>query len=1152
MALREDLELDISSAVGQIDQLGARLDQAASTFGVALADALGVLDSVQIEDVDASAVSTSIEDAISEGESEPVDLTVDADTSEAQGQIDELDGETVEVDVEVDTGAAQAELDGLAGSAGGVGDASAQASEGVDDLDLSVAGLSGSTLAAVGGIAGLVAGVTNLFQSGLTAASSLESFNARLGDLAPTIESVEIGGLSTTIGQLAQDLGSSDEAVRGSIARLVEFGDAAGATDAQLEQTSDQFLALAARAVSLNPELGDIGDVVTQLQGGLSRGGRRLAAYGIELTAVEIEARALANTGKLTNTELTEFDKAAAGAQLAAEQLGDSLTGDIQTGTQNVALNFESLKQVFGDTVEDLGKPLIAPILDLLEAGLPIATTLFEVLATVAAAVIPAITGILDGILPLIDALAGPLSEVFEQIGPSLEQLGIALGDLLAAFAPVLTSVAEGLGSILLVASPIIDLLALIAEGASLLVTALLNLPGVTGFISALVSPLSAVGNAIGSVTSGFGAFGDDSRDLEPVIAELEQSILGEVETIADLAAALDDVTGGIEAFFDSTDSKIIEDFSDELAQAGVTTAELAELFQQGESGAQQLGTRLAEAGVDGATLENGLVTLSGSALDLVETLKEEQGALTGVGQETLNQLVLSGQLTAEQLQAVKTTNTLTDGTVDYSGALRDAVIVTGETSDALADQAPRLADQAQAWTDLAEDIANGSVTTADYSAISEQLGVDLTVVEGFADAVSAKLDAFAQAAISTLPTVSSALEGLEDASDPQALIDNLNEQTAAIANFQANLTFLESLGESADAIFALAVENGPVFTNELIKGLREGGPEVAAELEASLEAFETQTGETSAFLTGVATPALVDATATAAGAVSDVYRDDLDFSTATTAEIDAAVAVVAAGTPSLEELTAIMGADAATAYLEQLVLAETTGTAVDAAGTAIVDATPGLETDAEAAGAATATGFESGADFADGVRTKAALARAEVQAVGALVSPAAIQAGRDVGEAFGDGIELGIALSLSGIIAAARQAVVVAETAARAEARSQSPSKLFAELGEDLGMGIAEGLDTANQDVVRAAEAIVSDAAAQLDTATVGGGGVAGGGGGGISVGSIDVEVVFQGQGGTRADGLAVGTAIGDGIALRLEALAERGVVVGARIAGA
>jgi len=1139
MALRENLELDIATALRQVDQLEARLAQVAQQFKGELGDALSALNisvdvaSLQqeveqaVEQADATvmvegdaemvteAVDTAVDDAdasvLVEGDAEAVTgaiddavdsadptVDVDADTSEAQAEIEALDGETVEVGVEVDLGDAQGQIDGLGGSA-------EQATESTDGLGVSVGGLGPKGLAAAGGLAGLIASTTALFTSGLAATSSLQSFNARLGDLAPTIESVEIGGLSTTIGQLAQDLGSSDEAVRDSIAQLVEFGDAAGATDAELEQTSDQFLALAARAVTLNPALGDIGDVVTSLQAGLAKGGKRLAAFGIELTKPEIEARALANTLKQVPSELTQFDLAAAGAQLAAEQLGDSLTGDIATGPQNVALQFGNLQQVFGDTLEEIGKPLVVPVFDLLQAATPVVVSLFEILGDVAAALIPSITN---------------LFAAFEEA-----QVIDALGAVLAQFANGLSLIIDGVAALISGLGPVAPAIGIVA--AALL---LLN----ANPIFAVITAVGVAGSALSGLGQSLGIFSGESRDLEPVIASLESTIFGQVETLDDLASALDDVTGGIKEFLTESDqSEIIADFSDELAEAGVTTDELVGLMQDGANGARILGTRLADAGVDGASLDDGLVDLRGTALDLVDTFKDEQQALSETGKETLNQLVLNGQLTAAQLQAIETTSKLDGETVDYAEALRQATLLTGENAAALEEQVPSLGNSAQAWVDLTDGILQGTITSADYAAVAEQLGVDLVVLEGVADQVTAAITAFADNAVSKLPTVASALGELEDASDPQALIDNLNEQTTAIANFQANLAFLEALGESADAIFALAVENGPVFTNELIKGLREGGPEVAAELEASLEAFETQTDETAAFLRDEATPALVDPVEIAAAAVSAGYRDDLDFTTATVDEIDAAVAAVGVGTPSLTDLTAIMGADAARLYLEQLVLDTGTTEAVAAAGAAIDTAAPGLETAADAAGTATADSFEQGADLEASVRRNVQLGKIELQATGAILSVFAFQAGRDVGNAFDDGIAVGIITGASGVRDAARFVVESAEAAARSAAGIASPSKLFADaVGDPIAQGIAQGIEAGAGGVGAAASrAVAVGAVAAGGTAAVG----TVGGGGGLSIGTVDVQVNVDGSI-TPQQARSAGAAIAEGLQARLQ----------------
>jgi len=1147
MALREDLELDIATALRQVDQLEQRLAQVAQQFKSELGDALSALN----VNVDVSGLTTSVEQAVEqadatvmvegdaemvtesvaaavedadatalvEGDAEAVtgaiddavgsaDATVDvdADTSEAQAQIDALDGETVEVVVEVDTGDGEAQIDGLASSASDLDGAAGQAEESTDGLGVSIGGVGTKALATAGGIAGLVAGVTSLFTAGLGATSNLQSFNARLGDLAGTIELVEIGDLSTTIGQLAQDLGSSDEAVRSSIAQLVEFGEAAGASNETLDVTADRFVALAARAVSLNPELGDIGDVVTQLQGGLSRGGRRLAAFGIELTKNEIEARALTDSGKVLATQLTEFDKAAAGAALASEQLGSSLTSDIALGAENAQLQFQNIQQVFGDTLEEIGKPLVVPIFDLLQSATPTIVQLFEVLAGVTAQLVPAISDLFAIISDI--GIIEAFGFVFEQAATTIAIVAGGISALTGALGPV----APAIGAI----------------AAALI---LLN-------VNPIFAAITAVGlaaNAIKGVGQSLGVFGQDSRDLEPVIDSLEQTIFGEVETLADLSGALDDVNSGVQEFLNTSDeSQIIDDFSEALAQAGITTEELAGLMQDGANGAAILGTRLAEAEVDGASLTDGLVDLRGDALKLVDTFKEEQDALGEVGKATLEKLVLDGELSAAQLQAAETAGKLDGETVNYTVALREAVRITSESSDALSTQAPLLADSAQAWVDLADGIANGTITTADFSAVQEQLGVDLVTVEAFADQVTAALAAFADAAVAKLPTVTQALGELENASDPAKLIANLNEQTQAIATFQQNLSFLEALGESADAIFALAVENGPVFTNELIKGLREGGPEVAAELEASLEAFETQTDETAAFLRDEATPALVDSTVVAADAVASAYRDDLDFTTATTAEIDAAVAAIDVGAPSLAELTGLMGADAARLYLEQLVLDTGTGEAVAAAGAAIDLGAPGLETAADAAGADTAAAFEDGADLEASVRRNVQLGRAELQATGAILSVFAFQAGRTVGNAFDDGIALGIITGAAGVRAAARFVVDSAEASARSAAGIASPSKLFAEaVGDPIAQGIAQGISAGSGQVGAAAAGVVTaGAVAAGGVAAAGAPGLAGGG---VSIGAVEVTVNVDGAI-TSDQARRAGSAIADGLQSRLQ----------------
>lgn len=63
VALEERLELDVADALRSVDTIEAALERAAQTFKVALADALDLLGSVAVTEVDARAVTTSIEEA---------------------------------------------------------------------------------------------------------------------------------------------------------------------------------------------------------------------------------------------------------------------------------------------------------------------------------------------------------------------------------------------------------------------------------------------------------------------------------------------------------------------------------------------------------------------------------------------------------------------------------------------------------------------------------------------------------------------------------------------------------------------------------------------------------------------------------------------------------------------------------------------------------------------------------------------------------------------------------------------------------------------------------------------------------------------------------------------------------------------------------
>lgn len=311
---------------------------------------------------------------------DPVEVPVIAETGDAEAEIDGLEGEAT-VEAVADTGDAQAEIDSIEG-----GDAEVsvtanteQAQEAIDQLaDSSGGAASGLTqlgeasaagagaMREVGiGTLGAGAGLALVANAGIDAAAALERFNLIAGDNADALRSIDVGGLSGDIGDLALNIGSSDEAMLNATASFVTFAESSGAGAAEIDQASDSINALALRAVALNPGLGDAGAAAERLSGALARGGRPLRQFGIDLQSAEINARAMENTGKTSADQLTQFEKAAAGAQLATEQLGDTLGSDYAAGAENAALQTAAMKEQLGEAAEAVGTQMVPEVLNL-------------------------------------------------------------------------------------------------------------------------------------------------------------------------------------------------------------------------------------------------------------------------------------------------------------------------------------------------------------------------------------------------------------------------------------------------------------------------------------------------------------------------------------------------------------------------------------------------------------------------------------------------------------------------------------------------------------------------------------------------------------------------------------------------------------------
>ena len=320
-----------------------------SGFEAELASALGGVPDQDITltaDADTSAAEEAIE-SVPDG-----DVEVTANTDQAEAALDQVSQKVAET---TDATSALGEAaTGALGGMGGLGGAAGGAAQGL------------GASAVAGGAA--AAGLFSFAQAAIDAESAGQRFQLITGPLGDELADIDVGGLSGDIGELALQLGSSDEAMLNATASFVTFGESTGASSDQIVVASDNINALALRAVALNPSLGDAGEVAQRLATALARGGRATTQFGIGLTSAEINARAMADTGKTNAAELTQFEKAAAGAALSVERLGSSMGDDFADGAENARTEWNRMTESLGEAQEQLGGAMLPAIENITEA----------------------------------------------------------------------------------------------------------------------------------------------------------------------------------------------------------------------------------------------------------------------------------------------------------------------------------------------------------------------------------------------------------------------------------------------------------------------------------------------------------------------------------------------------------------------------------------------------------------------------------------------------------------------------------------------------------------------------------------------------------------------------------------------------------------
>lgn len=187
----------------------------------------------------------------------------------------------------------------------------------------------------------------------------------RLGDATARLRE-QLGGLSEPLIGAADKftaLGGSTQDVIELEARLADLGTAAGIVDEKLAPMA-QTSAETALALSLlgNADAATILDQIGKAAGGSDK---PLKELGISLTDTEVQARALADTGKTSAAALTDNELAAARLELVLAKLAPRVA-EVTTGTADLEKNQSALQARWETLTGKIGGAIEGPLNDLL------------------------------------------------------------------------------------------------------------------------------------------------------------------------------------------------------------------------------------------------------------------------------------------------------------------------------------------------------------------------------------------------------------------------------------------------------------------------------------------------------------------------------------------------------------------------------------------------------------------------------------------------------------------------------------------------------------------------------------------------------------------------------------------------------------------
>ena len=210
-------------------------------------------------------------------------------------------------------------------------------------------------------------------------------------------------------------------------------------TGTPMDQLADKTDSLITLAADLSATFGgDLTEATTAVAAALRGETDPIERYGISIKAANVEAKALAMTGKTVATTLTDQEKAAARVALLFEQSSAS-AGMFAKESDSLANIQQRLAAQFENVQAKVGAALLPVIAKLTEQLMPLVDRITPLLVTIFEALSPVIEVLVEATLPLIDAVL-QLVVAFTPLIPIIADL---IGILLPPLVQIITELVQ-------------------------------------------------------------------------------------------------------------------------------------------------------------------------------------------------------------------------------------------------------------------------------------------------------------------------------------------------------------------------------------------------------------------------------------------------------------------------------------------------------------------------------------------------------------------------------------------------------------------------------------------------------------------------------------------------------------------------------------